>query len=121
MKVSIITVLNTVNYGSALQTFATQRFFEKMGIEIEFVDYWRKDQTTNARIHRIITDKKKTLKQWVKKPLRDILEIKSIKKSEDIFRKFIVEKIHLTPKTYFSYEALVKHSLKKKKQTRSYR
>ena len=39
MKVSIITVLNTVNYGSALQTFATQRFFEKMGIEIEFVDY----------------------------------------------------------------------------------
>lgn len=69
MKVSIITVLNTVNYGSALQTFATQRFFEKMGIEIEFVDYWRKDQTTNARIHRIITDKKKTLKQWVKKPL----------------------------------------------------
>ena len=24
MKVSIITVLNTVNYGSALQTFATQ-------------------------------------------------------------------------------------------------
>ena len=108
MKVSIITVLNTVNYGSALQTFATQRFFEKMGIEIEFVDYWRKDQTTNARIHRIITDKKKTLKQWVKKPLRDILEIKSIKKSEDIFRKFIVEKIHLTPKTYFSYEELVK-------------
>ena len=108
MKVSIITVLNTVNYGSALQTFATQRFFEKMGIEIEFVDYWRKDQTTNARMHRIITDKKKTLKQWVKKPLRDILEIKSIKKSEDIFRKFIVEKIHLTPKTYFSYEELVK-------------
>lgn len=28
MKVSIITVLNTVNYGSALQTFATQRFLK---------------------------------------------------------------------------------------------
>ena len=35
MKVSIITVLNTVNYGSALQTFATQRFFEKMGVKWE--------------------------------------------------------------------------------------
>ena len=57
-KISIITVLNTVNYGSALQTFATQKFFEDKGFETEFVDYWRKDQTTAARIERIKKDKK---------------------------------------------------------------
>lgn len=107
MKISIITVLNTVNYGSALQTLATQKFFEKMGLEVEFVDYWRKDQTTQARIKRIIFDRKKNLKQWIKKPVRDLLEIKSIKASENVFRKFILEKIHLTNRTYSTFEELV--------------
>lgn len=107
MKISIITVLNTVNYGSALQTLATQKFFEKMGLEVEFVDYWRKDQTTKARIHRIIFGKKKTLKQWIKKPVRDLLEIKSIKASENVFRKFILEKIHLTDRTYSTFDELL--------------
>ena len=105
-KISVITVLNTVNYGSALQTFATQMFFESKGFEIEFVDYWRKDQTTEARIQRIKKDKKSSLKQWIKKPIRDFLEIKSIKASEPIFRGFIKDKIHLTSHTYSSFEDL---------------
>lgn len=105
-KISIITVLNTVNYGSALQTFATQKFFEDKGFETEFVDYWRKDQTTAARIERIKKDKKSSLKQWIKKPLRDYLEIKSIKASEPVFRGFIKDKIKLTPRTYSSFEEL---------------
>lgn len=107
-KISIITVLNTVNYGSALQTFATQNFFEQKGFETEFVDYWRKDQTREERIKAIRKDKKSSIKQWIKKPLRDYLEIKSIKDAEPIFRGFIREKIHLTPHTYSSYEDLLK-------------
>lgn len=105
-KISIITVLNTVNYGSALQTFATQMFFENKGFETEFVDYWRKDQTTEARIERIKKSKKTSLKQWIKKPLRDYLEIKSIKASEPVFRGFIKDKINLTSHTYSSFEDL---------------
>lgn len=106
-KISIITVLNTVNYGSALQTFATQMFWENKGFTAEFVDYWRKDQTTEARIERIKKDKKSTLKQWIKKPIRDHLEIKSIKASEPVFRGFIKDKINLTSHTYSSYEDLL--------------
>lgn len=107
MKISVITVLNTVNYGSALQTLATQKFFERLGLEVEFVDYWRKDQTTAARIRRIIFGKKKNLKQWIKKPVRDILEIKAIKDSEKVFRKFILEKVHLTDRTYSTFDELL--------------
>ena len=107
-KISIITVLNTVNYGSALQTFATQNFFEKKGFETEFVDYWRKDQTKGARIEAIKKDKKSSLKQWLKKPLRDYLEIKSIKAADLVFRGFIKEKIHLTHRSYSSFEELLK-------------
>ena len=55
-KLSVITVLNTVNYGSALQTFATQKYFTDKGFEVEFVDYWRKDQKTEARIENIKKD-----------------------------------------------------------------
>ena len=38
-KISVITVLNTINYGSALQTFATQKYLEDLGMEVEFIDY----------------------------------------------------------------------------------
>ena len=103
-KLSVITVLNTVNYGSALQTFATQKYFTDKGFEVEFVDYWRKDQKIEARIENIKKDKKDSLKKWLKKPIRDFLEIKSIKASEKVFRGFITQKINLTPKTYSSFE-----------------
>ena len=108
MKISIITVLNTVNYGSALQTLATQKFFERLGLEVEFVDYWRKDQTKSARIRRIILEKKKTLKQWIKKPIRDLFEIHAINESEKVFRKFILDKINLSDRIYHTFDELIK-------------
>lgn len=107
MKISVITVLNTVNYGSALQSVATQKFFEEMGLEVEFVDYWRKDQTVSGQIKYIIFDKKKTIKQWIKKPVRDILRIISVYRNNKKFTKFINDNIHLTPHRYYSYEDML--------------
>lgn len=106
MKISIITVLNTVNYGSALQTVATQNFFEEMGLEVEFIDYWRKDQTVSGQVKYIVFDKKNTLKKWIKKPVRDILSIISVYENNKKFRRFIKENIHLTNRKYNSYEEL---------------
>ena len=63
MKLSVITVLNTINYGSVLQTYATQLFFEEMGIDVEFIDYVRADQTMGHAIKSIIFSKRKNLKQ----------------------------------------------------------
>lgn len=39
MKISIITMQRIVNYGSVLQAYATQYIFEKVGYEIEIIDY----------------------------------------------------------------------------------
>ena len=61
MKISIITVLNTINYGSVLQTFASQKYFEELGFDVEFVDYWRKDQRISAKIERVLFDKNQVL------------------------------------------------------------
>lgn len=53
MKITIITLQNIRNYGSTLQALATQKIFEKLGLEVEFVDYRRKDHLSKfARINR---------------------------------------------------------------------
>lgn len=107
MKISIITVLNTVNYGSALQAIATQKFFENMGLDVEFVDYWRKDQTVSGQIKYIIFSKKKNIKQWIKKPVKDILGIISVYRNNTKFRHFIKNNIRLTSQIYYSFDDLL--------------
>lgn len=105
-KISVITVLNTINYGSALQTFATQKYLEDLGLKVEFIDYWRPDQRTKARVCRVLREKKTSIKQWIKKPIRDVLELVSIWKSAKMFRSFLQENIHLTPASYASINDL---------------
>lgn len=105
-KVSIITVLNTVNYGSVLQTFATQMFWQKRGYQVEFVDYWRKDQLLRSRIRKVIFEEKKNLKQWIKKPFRDVLMVLSLYKNTKVFRKYLADNICKTSRRYYSFREL---------------
>ena len=39
MKVAIITMHAARNYGAVLQTYALQYYLEKMGNEVEIIDY----------------------------------------------------------------------------------
>ena len=39
MKASVITMHRIYNYGSVLQTYATQKILEDMGVECEIIDY----------------------------------------------------------------------------------
>ena len=43
MKIEIITLHNINNYGSVLQTYATQEIFKSLGYETEVIDYWREN------------------------------------------------------------------------------
>lgn len=45
MKIAIITRHAVSNYGSVLQTLATQEIIQKMGHECKIIDYIRKDET----------------------------------------------------------------------------
>jgi len=106
MKISIITVLNTVNYGSVLQTLATQNFWEKLGYEVEFVDYMRPDQTLGGRISQKLHSRPKGLKKTLKWPVRTMIEIISTTLSYKVFRSFIKENIKLTNRIYTSFGEL---------------
>lgn len=42
-KVTVITLQNVRNYGSALQALATQEIFRSLGCQVDFINYVRKD------------------------------------------------------------------------------
>lgn len=52
MKISLITLHCVNNYGSVLQTYATQKVLTDMGHEVEIVDYYRPDLTL---IHKLFS------------------------------------------------------------------
>jgi len=58
MKVDVITRHSVPNYGSLLQSYATQKVLEKMDCEVEIIDYTRYDERCNALVDSLIKGKK---------------------------------------------------------------
>lgn len=50
MKISIITLHRVFNYGSVLQAYATEKFFQRFGFETEIIDYIPKNWQTKKLI-----------------------------------------------------------------------
>ncbi|MGX8833549.1 polysaccharide pyruvyl transferase family protein [Amedibacillus sp. YH-ame6] len=113
MKISVITLHTVNNYGSVLQTYATQTILESMGYTVEFVDYWRKDNTGEHAIEKALESSlmQKYKKIWginsitrkmVRLPLKFML-----KKKRAPMKKFLQKRIHLTQKSYYSFEEIL--------------
>ena len=51
---AIITLCNSPNYGSCLQSYATQRFFESLGVAATVVDYYRHDAISEKETERAL-------------------------------------------------------------------
>lgn len=101
MKINVVTVLNTRNYGTVLQTVATGSILVDLGFEVEFLDFYRKDQLPQALIeHRVKTSNATGFARWL---LKKLIIIDQIKKKK-VFRDFLKSKISLTTKTYYSFE-----------------
>ena len=58
MKVDIITRHSVPNYGSLLQSYATQKVIEKMGFEAEIINYTRYEERYNNLVNTLIKGKK---------------------------------------------------------------
>ena len=56
MKLSLITMQGVYNYGSALQTYASQRVFERLGLEVEVVDYYPERMRGYGTIQQLYRD-----------------------------------------------------------------
>lgn len=115
MKIDIITLHTINNYGSVLQTYATQHILEEMGHTAEIIDYWRKNATIDACVDELLKNAllKKYEKIWnccgiFRSIVRILLRAKVIR-SRNSVQKFLDEYVHLTPKQYTSFEELQAH------------
>lgn len=54
MKASVITLHTVDNYGSAMQTYATQEILSKLGCEVEIIDYWRWNNLPEYRAQQML-------------------------------------------------------------------
>lgn len=106
MRIGIITIHAARNYGSALQTFATQELFSQLGHSAKIVDYRRETHRNETIIQAKLTLNKK----WNKTPLTQyiyrILKSHSFRKLSGSIETFIKERINLTSREYLSLSAL---------------
>lgn len=108
-KISVITLHSVQNYGSALQTYATQKFFERIGRETEIVDYVREN---NLRENLVATGLKNSRfwnRNFLTRFVYTALRKKRLEERYDIFDDFIKRNINITPQRYYSEEDLEKN------------
>ncbi len=99
MKVAIITLHAIDNYGSVLQTYATEKLFQQQGCEVETINYIRETAVLDS-VWKILKAKNLSYKQKIKTLISFYLFSNSKRKIVmDVFRK---NYLHLTEKTFYS-------------------
>lgn len=100
-KVGIITMHKVINYGSALQAYALQHVIEKMGHDVEIIDYIYPNE-----YHRQFAQKRSALRRLISYII-DLLKGSPRQKRIKAFEEFYKENLKLS-RTYNSKEELHK-------------
>lgn len=105
MKLSLITMQGVYNYGSALQTYASQRVFERLGLEVEVVDYYPERMRGYGTIQQLYRDAMHFHNHPIKCWIIAFVKRWSVKSLEKTFIPFFDRYFHKTRK-YESNEDL---------------
>lgn len=93
MKIGLITLHAVKNYGSVLQTLATQELFRSYGYEVQVINYIREDCLD-----------KNLMKYWCgSNPVKRMVMYPTLKRWETVFNQFMRKHFNLTDKVY-TYE-----------------
>lgn len=110
-KVSLITLQYINNYGSVLQTYASQMYLEGKGCSVEIVNYTRE----NCRFENLKRSMRAYYRQkglLFKLPfVSDLLVArweKLYNKRNEVFERFRNEKIHLSKEYHSAYDLMAK-------------
>lgn len=104
MKVDIITLHYINHYGSLLQTYATCKAFEKLGIEAEVVDYIRPNADERIQMDAALTAKNYK-RESIKGFLFEISKKIENKKRREFSERFLKQYVPMT-RHYKNYEDL---------------
>lgn len=102
MKIAVITMHAVKNYGSVLQTYATQKILRDMGYDVEIINYIRKKNLNSNLLHtwtKNDTGFKKIIKSIVLRP--------TIKRWKKVFGSYLVQNITLSNKIYTTEQQLI--------------
>lgn len=105
MKVDLITLHNVKNYGSALQTYATQTLLKNLGCDVEVINYSRKDLIEEDLVKNRIKTSSFFSKNFITRFAGKIFLGNSVKKQCKVFNEFLNNNVNLT-KRYNSFEEL---------------
>lgn len=113
MKASVITLHTVDNYGSVMQTYATQKVLNKLGFDVEFVDYWRKDNLPEYRAEKILETSSALqglkplwgMNQFTKKMAAGLLA-DVLKRRKSPMWRFLEKNVKLTHKRYTTFSEL---------------
>lgn len=100
MKISVITLHRVRNYGSSLQTLATQSFFKKMGFDVEIIDYYPERYTSLGLLKRLKNKSKTLAHNAVLLTGARIIMSASYVKKKIVFDGFLKKYIHLSNQTF---------------------
>ena len=107
MKIVFITCHNIKNYGSVLQTYATQTLLENMGHEVNVIDY-RRPGTDDGEILGTRMRLSRLSRIPVARTVFRLILTPSVNRTIRVFGDFLRKYIHLTEQVYHSNEELVK-------------
>ena len=106
MKVDIITRQAVPNYGSLLQTYATQKIIEKFGYDAEVIDYIREDEKYE-NLYKSMIKGKKWEKNFFLKFIYYIIQMPNYSKMYRKFEEYRKGFLNLTPINYNSLRELI--------------
>ena len=99
-KITVITLQNVRNYGSVLQALATQHVFEEMGLEVDFINYYKNGRQSLFKRVRSYTEGKGI----VAKLVYPLILIPSFIREDKVFIKFLRTHLNQQEKIYTCME-----------------
>lgn len=108
MKIDIITRQAVPNYGSLLQSYATQKTLEKMNLNVEFINYIRYDERAKNLAKTQIQGKRWN-KNWITRQLYILIQTWNYSHMYKRFEKFRKGFINETKEKYGNLEELIQN------------
>lgn len=113
LRIGMITILKTNNYGAELQSFALCHKLQKIGFDAQIIDFlfYKNRQFKQTKKARSFVDigLKRKFKEWLNPILNNIRTFPYIKakvKRDILFKKFHEQHTTFSPKTFHSVDEL---------------
>ena len=105
-KIAVITLHRVRNYGSVLQTYATQKVLSDLNTDPVIIDYYRKDQKDDVLLDNTIKASGVFNKNFLTRMVGKIILKKSINNQLKVYNDFLNKNVKLTKNKYYSLEEL---------------